>query len=350
MGEGKGEGAAFTLAEGATHVGNCANYRKSAFTLAEVLITLAIIGVVAAMTIPTLVAEYNQKSWDTASTVFNRRLGEALAMMNTTSSLAGYSTTADFVEELGKHIKITKTCTSDKLTDCFTSTITTTADPVETSKLKASKNLYSTEDYGTETIGVQFADGVSALIAYNPKATQDPLSNQVVRLTGSKDSVGLSTDAISILYDVSGYKTPNQMDTGKDIRGLNIAIKTGAAIKNLGKISTPVDCSITASTSTDAKIKADYDAYCGPTPSGSSRDYWAGAKKACVDEGMHLPTIEELRDLLARKGEEGIPTSGWFWSSSEDSAYLAWGLYFDRGNEHHDFKNIDYGYVLCLGN
>ena len=53
------------------------------FTLAEVLITLAIIGVVAAMTIPTLVAEYNQKSWDTASTVFNRRLGEALAMMNT---------------------------------------------------------------------------------------------------------------------------------------------------------------------------------------------------------------------------------------------------------------------------
>jgi len=301
------------------------------------------------MTIPTLVAEYNQKSWDTASTVFNRRLGEALAMMNTTSSLAGYSTTADFVEELSKHIKIVKTCSSDKLTDCFTSTITTTGDPVETKDLKASKNLYSTEDYGTETIGVQFADGVSALIAYNPKATQDPLSNQVVRLTGSKDSVGLSTDAISILYDVSGGKTPNQMDTGKDIRGINIAIKTGAAIKNLGTISTPVDCSTTASTSTDPDIKADYDAYCGPTPSGDSDDYWAGAKRACAEEGMHLPTIEELRDLYA-SGEEGIPTSDWFWSSSEDGTYGAWALDFDDGRERNYGKYDSDVYVMCLGN
>ena len=36
---------------------------KAAFTLAEVLITLAIIGVVATMTIPTLVVEYRKKQW-----------------------------------------------------------------------------------------------------------------------------------------------------------------------------------------------------------------------------------------------------------------------------------------------
>jgi len=53
--------AAFTLTEGATHVGICANIRKNAFTLAEVLITLAIIGVVAAMTIPTLISDYQEK-------------------------------------------------------------------------------------------------------------------------------------------------------------------------------------------------------------------------------------------------------------------------------------------------
>ena len=35
--------------------------KKIAFTLAEVLITLAIIGVVAAMTIPTLIADYQKK-------------------------------------------------------------------------------------------------------------------------------------------------------------------------------------------------------------------------------------------------------------------------------------------------
>lgn len=52
---------AFTLAEGATHVAKSDNVRKAAFTLAEVLITIAIIGVVAAMTIPTLIQDYKEK-------------------------------------------------------------------------------------------------------------------------------------------------------------------------------------------------------------------------------------------------------------------------------------------------
>ncbi|MCM1339856.1 MAG: type II secretion system GspH family protein, partial [Muribaculaceae bacterium] len=50
--------AAFTLAEGATHVNKPPIFAKSAFTLAEILITLGIIGVVAAMTIPNLMTSY----------------------------------------------------------------------------------------------------------------------------------------------------------------------------------------------------------------------------------------------------------------------------------------------------
>ena len=53
--------AAFTLAEDATHVGMFDKNRRAAFTLAEVLITLGIIGVVAALTIPTLIANYKKK-------------------------------------------------------------------------------------------------------------------------------------------------------------------------------------------------------------------------------------------------------------------------------------------------
>ena len=37
------------------------NKKKTAFTLAEVLITLGIIGIVAAMTLPTLIASYNKQ-------------------------------------------------------------------------------------------------------------------------------------------------------------------------------------------------------------------------------------------------------------------------------------------------
>ena len=72
--------AAFTLAEGATHVARWNNSRKIAFTLAEVLITLGIIGVVAAMTIPTLVANYQKKETVTALKKAYSQLSQAVKM------------------------------------------------------------------------------------------------------------------------------------------------------------------------------------------------------------------------------------------------------------------------------
>lgn len=52
---------AFTLAEGVTHVNISGNTHRYAFTMAEVLITLGIIGIVAAMTLPTLIGNYQKK-------------------------------------------------------------------------------------------------------------------------------------------------------------------------------------------------------------------------------------------------------------------------------------------------
>ena len=51
----------FTLTEDAVQVHTCDNIRHAAFTLAEVLITLGIIGVVAAMTMPSLINETRNK-------------------------------------------------------------------------------------------------------------------------------------------------------------------------------------------------------------------------------------------------------------------------------------------------
>ena len=47
----------------ATHVAHRKNSRQAAFTLAEVLITLGIIGVVAAMTLPSLIANYKKQQY-----------------------------------------------------------------------------------------------------------------------------------------------------------------------------------------------------------------------------------------------------------------------------------------------
>ena len=61
----KGVRVAFTLAEGATHVAMLKNVRRCAFTLAEVLITLGIIGVVAALTLPTLIQNHQKQVYVT---------------------------------------------------------------------------------------------------------------------------------------------------------------------------------------------------------------------------------------------------------------------------------------------
>ncbi len=68
---------AFTLAEGATHVVMSDNIRRYAFTLAEVLITLAIIGVVAVLTVPTLISKYQVKQTVTSLKTFYSTINEA---------------------------------------------------------------------------------------------------------------------------------------------------------------------------------------------------------------------------------------------------------------------------------
>ena len=187
---------------------------RRAFTLAEVLITLAIIGVVAAMTIPTLIANYQEKSWTTASQVFERKLTEAMKVMNVNGTLAGHTTTQSFVDELSKNFKVTKTCDSNNLKNCVPETVTwniiditnggSESETLNLASLKTSADL-GKSGWNTETIGVQFANGTSAIMAYNPDCVQDPYSNQIK-----------GTSCIAILYDTTGFKSPNT--TGKYIR------------------------------------------------------------------------------------------------------------------------------------
>lgn len=78
----------FPLAEGATHVNLLPTSAKVGFTLAEVLITLGIIGVVAALTIPGLINNYKAarlksqflKSYSTIQQVFKRMQDDEISV------------------------------------------------------------------------------------------------------------------------------------------------------------------------------------------------------------------------------------------------------------------------------
>ncbi len=82
-----------------------AKNKNLGFTLAEVLITLAIIGVVAALTIPTLVNNYQKKVWATTlakdySTILN---SVKLYMANNDSNKINYE---NYLKDISNYLKI----------------------------------------------------------------------------------------------------------------------------------------------------------------------------------------------------------------------------------------------------
>ena len=263
--------------------------RRSAFTLAEVLITLAIIGVVAAITIPSLVKNYNEHAWLTAQDVFTKRLEVATRQMNTEEKLAGYSSTMDFVNELKKKIKITNVCDSNNLSKCFESTILTAdGQEIDATNLKTSAKL-AKEDWGTETVGVQFANGINALIAYNPQTDQQPFNNQFSATEAS----------MAILYDVSGHKNPNTL--GKDVNQNANVKKLGCYIKPDLVGGMCISQILVPGTGYSPMTKAECDQAVSDGELGVKAcqyndDYWAGAVKACGGIN-NMPTESQLIDL-----------------------------------------------------
>ncbi len=335
------------------------------FTLAEVLITLAIIGVVAALTIPALVQNYQNKSWNTSAQVFERKLEEATRVMNTQQTLAGYKNTKDFVNELAKHIKITKICSSN-LTNCFSEKVYWGSGDQDVSEVNLSTFKSSSHfglEWNTELVGVQFANGINGLIAYNPNCRQDPYSNQI---TGS--------DCLAILYDTSGFKSPNT--SGKDLRSLNVLSLNGlCAFKLNGTCYSAALNGIGLSGAECEALKDELGISCN-----DEHNYWAGAVKTCG--GLdNLPSRAQLAEIASKlyggqaaadkridgkfnaelAASYGLPTLAteeqfFLWSNEEvtewggqDISGRGWGRVFTLDHSSPDHGN-NYGYnkILCI--
>ena len=325
--------------------------KRNGFTLAEFLITLTIIGVVAALTLPTLIKNYTERSYKSASTNFETKLGEAIRVMNAQNLLIGYNSTEDFVEELSKHIKITKVCENPSA--CFNDEFKS-ADKTTIATENIDTRFLGHTDWGTNVVGVQFANGVNALLAYNPNflVRED---SKVVNFTngkfGNMKTVKMGTNAISVLYDVSGFEKPNMV--GEDIIGINASL-TGSGIQctTIGKYSEY--CIVDFGTNYESVncSKAGYnEEYCenysGQVSAFATKNYWAGANKICKDNGMRLPSGTELGDMYNMKtlGVEGIPASGSY--ASTDTAKHGGGLNFETGS--NIWKNGGYQFnVLCV--
>ena len=345
--------------------------RHAAFTLAEVLITLAIIGVVAVLTVPALIQNYNAKAWETAQKVFTNRLEVATRQMNTEEKLAGYSNTMDFVNELKKYIKITRVCDNSNITKCFNKEVIWNEgeDPIDMSTIRNAASL-GQDDWDTDTVAVQFANGVNAIIAYNPNTEQQPFNNQFSATSAS----------MAILYDVSGNKNPNT--NGKDIGKINVenlAGVTGCMIDPnlvggmcISQILGPENGGYGPLTKAECEAqKGDL----GISACYFESDYWAGAVKACGVSNM--PSQDQLTELAKYVyGTDSINSSGYtydvtldttkaaqflsaspysthfyVWSGQEYSQSSAYPRYFGSAYTNCDYyhRGDDNVLAVCLG-
>ena len=284
------------------------NNKFSAFTLAEVLITMSIIAIVTILAVFPLKHKIDDSIYQKQSITFQRRLGEALKVMNTQGKLGGYRSTEAFVEELGKHIKILNKCSNTELTKCFVDKIKFGNEQFDVSTITTSLDM-GKKWPESNVMGLQFVNGISALIAYNTSCTGNQFDNDYITLSGDSTSKKNATvtlgvnDCIAILYDLNGKEKPNAdiiSDKPKDLRNINISVLHNI-VPCRGKASGEVCVtSFKPSFVNCADPTSDGYSYCQGVRgnSGYEKDYWAGAKRDCAEaDGGRLPTIAELTKI-----------------------------------------------------
>jgi len=311
---------------------------KSGFTLAEVLITLGIIGVVAAITMPALLSNIQSYVRNKRVANIQQKFSKATDKMLSLDGMNDYDSTMSFVNTLKNHLKIAKICSNGNLRACWpTDTVILNTDKEwDISKTTTGKNLKMKNDDNNEwddTVGLITADGTPFIISYNKKCNMEQTTTP-----SWSEAKSSSTNCVAGIFDWNGEKKPNKfgLDTsGKtdvipfNAKGLGSACAIEAGGKCFGTFFEPE--ALTASEcdvlKAQGKVKWCYSdcksspRYCGP----SALDYWAGAIKQCggLDKMPSDTDLISLYDEL-KKGDYtsntqalGLPASFSFWSTKE---------------------------------
>ena len=174
--------------------------RKAAFTLAEVLVTLGIIGVVSAMTVPTLMQNYQRQSYVTQLHKTYNEMSQALLRYQTDRNAlnlreAGMSSQAEVNNFISSYFKVVNSCLdSSTVTPCFAN---------QSEYKKISGATASGFDNDADGLGMSF-------VLANGTSIRPWLSNgrnfivMVVDVNGQKGPNILGRDFFDMCIDVNG--------------------------------------------------------------------------------------------------------------------------------------------------
>ncbi len=312
---------------------------KKAFTLAEILITLAIIGVVAAMTIPTLIAKINEKVTENQQKVFNAKIIKGMNLTKTAGDLNDtYDSTYDFlVNGLGKNLKMAKVCDKDHIRDCIPYDKIKYEDKsgnektIDVKDIATASKLKLSAPY-TDTAAFVLADGTPAIVSYNLKCIDDP------------DKADTSINAcLAGIYDLNGSRKPNKYGVKvvdektsytNDLIAFNGASIGSSCAGQIGDVcfaSAPV----VANDAMLPLIQAVDSSYTMPTYSGGN-DYWQLAVDYCdkVQGGKKLPDAAALAKIARTLyGDDTISDANSFneknglnWETNKAEVFAALGI------------------------
>ena len=347
--------------------------KKEGFTLAEVLITLGIIGIVAALTLPAFISNVQGRIQAKRVENINQKLSKVTDKMAVQSGLIGYPDTMAFVQEMKKHMSIAKVCDNSHLSECWgTTEVDVGKDkPWEISKTKTAKNLKIGEpDNWADTVGIVTADGTPMILSYDKECNFDP-NNKGLQYNQSSGKSN-SLVCLSGVFDWNGGAKPNKL--GDDVITLGMASGLGSscAFEVNGTcytapfIPTPL---------TKAECEAQKSTL-GINGCYYDNDYWAGAVNACKDQGKKLPTMAQLGELASQLyvgnpsvGAKqdvyrltfdtnsstakalGLTPSFSLWSDEETSSYDAYGrnFYTTSSTTYNNDRARSFFQAVCLG-
>ena len=276
--------------------------KKAAFTLAEVLITLGIIGVVAAITMPILLNNVQGQVKAKRIENIRQKLSKVTDKMAVQSGLMGYGDATAFVQELQKHMKIAKVCDNNNLEGCWPTKEVVLNDEGKTweiAKTKTAKTLKisdSVKGDWSDTVGIVTADGTAMILSYDKSCDFD-VDKDGLKFNQS-GAISSSTNCISGVYDWNGGSKPNKL--GQDVLTLGMASGLGSecAIEAGGTCFTapfqPTPLSLSDCSSKKGELGiSNCNGGAGGDP---NNDYWAGAVAQCGGV-KNMPTPDDLTKL-----------------------------------------------------
>ncbi|MDR1327420.1 MAG: type II secretion system GspH family protein [Heliobacteriaceae bacterium] len=284
---------------------------KKAFTLAEFLITLGIIGVVAALVMPGLIADYKQKVYDTARKKVWSTVGQAVRVITVNGGISGAADAQDFVENhLKEQIKILKTCDNANLRSCGIETNTNAIKTLAGTSTTMPKALHSlasgmssgaTTNVNTTSYGFVMANGYSVNLFYNPQCMPDDPNNT---------HLGQDRVCVNAIYDMNGLANPNQ--AGKDIGFVTVLYPDETSVAYAPDVA----------------------------PKNAANSDFNGAPQACTDQNpdYSVPNRDELLAMYMNGNLLGIVAFNYYWSASEATPTLGWCQYFVNGTRHRCAK------------